>query len=283
MPRSSKRRGHALSYPRVTGAQLKRRTLDGRGIQVELGEAISRVRESVVAVIRIRESGRKSQGKKRPMAIEYKVSFGTGFCVVDDKYVVTAFHNLNEGKAPTEKDRHYVMTVPGNGGSAFHFQVVAMPLLRQDLDIAVLEIGPCATEGIRLPSLPVTVQPQQDGTRVVTVGFPAPEVHGLSIDPQGNYMGGNFFLKSHANEGIVAAHYELGSLPVYELNVAWHHGESGGPIATVSNGEAAVFSLMQQYRNVQSPHGILPGPHRGVSLAVIRDELEQFGVPVNAV
>jgi hypothetical protein len=217
------------------------------------------------------------------MAIEYKVSFGTGFCVVSDKYVVTAFHNLNEGKAPTEKDRHYILTVPENGNPAFHFPVIATPLLREDLDIAVLELGPCVTDGIGLPSLMVTTRPQHDGTRVVTVGFPAPELHGLSMDPQGNYMGGNFFLKSHANEGIVAARYDLGALPVYELNVAWHHGESGGPIAVFTDEGAAAFSLMQQYRNVQSPHGILPGPHRGLSLAVIRDELVQLGVSLDAV
>ena len=250
---------------------------------MDLGEAIRQVRESTVAVIRIREAGRKSQGKNKPMAIEYKVSFGTGFCVVSDKYVVTAFHNLNEGKAPTEKDRHYILTVPENGNPAFHFPVIATPLLREDLDIAVLELGPCVTDGIGLPSLMVTTRPQHDGTRVVTVGFPAPELHGLSMDPQGNYMGGNFFLKSHANEGIVAARYDLGALPVYELNVAWHHGESGGPIAVFTDEGAAAFSLMQQYRNVQSPHGILPGPHRGLSLAVIRDELVQLGVSLDAV
>jgi len=197
------------------------------GDKVDLGEAIRQVRESTVAVIRIRETGRKSQGKNKPMAIEYKVSFGSGFCVFGDKYVITAFHNLNEGKAPTEKDRHYILTVPENGNPAFHFPVIATPLLREDLDIAVLEVGPCVTDGIGLTPLAVTTRPQGDGTRVVTVGFPAPELHSLSMDPQGNYVGGDFFLKSHANEGIVAARYDLGALPVYELNVAWHHGESG--------------------------------------------------------
>ena len=90
-------------------------------------------------------------------------------------------------------------------------------------------------------------------------------------------MGGQFFLKSHANEGIVAAQYELGGNQMYELNVGWHHGESGGPIATASS-SPVVFSLMQHYRNVQSPHGIVAGPHRGVALSCIANELTELGI-----
>ena len=52
--------------------------------------------------------------------------------------------------------------------------------------------------------MPVAFQPFEDGQRVLTVGFPAPEIHGLNMDPQGNFVAGQFFLKSHANEGIVA-------------------------------------------------------------------------------
>jgi hypothetical protein len=119
---------------------------------------------------------------------------------------------------------------------------------------------------------------QADGTEVLTIGFPAPEIVGLNVDPQGNFVGGQFFLKSHANNGIVSAQYILGgNLPVYELNVGWHHGESGGPIAIFAD-QPVVFSLMQQYRNVQSPHGVLPGPHRGLALTAIKQDLEGLGV-----
>ena len=73
------------------------------------------------------------------------------------------------------------------------------------------------------------------------------------------------------------AHYDLGPLPIYELNVTWHNGESGGPIVALGDSPAA-FSLMQQYRNVQTPLGVMPGPRRGVALSAVRADLAGLGV-----
>lgn len=64
---------------------------------------------------------------------------------------------------------------------------------------------------------------------------------------------------------------------MYELNIGWHHGESGGPIVSLTDPLAA-FSMMQQYRNVQSPHGIVAGPRRGCALSLIAAELAELGV-----
>jgi hypothetical protein len=125
----------------------------------------------------------------------------------------------------------------------------------------------------------VTFAAQQDGSRVLTVGFPAPEVRGLNIDSQGNYIGGQFFLKSHANEGILSAQYLLGQLQMYEFNVGWHHGESGGPVLRLDDPVAA-FTVMQQYRNIESPHGVVAGPHRGCALSAIRQDIERLGAQV---
>jgi len=250
------------------------------GTMNALGEGIATVRESVVAIMRIREVRPKKKGGKNGKPVEerqFSVSFGSGFCVVDDRFIVTAFHVLNEGKPPDPSDRHYAFTVPGNGAPAYRYPVSGIPIQHQDSDLAVLELGPCATPDRHLPGLPVSFEAIADGESVLTLGFPAPEVHGLNIDAQGNYRGGQFFLKSHANEGIVSAQYNLGPLHVYELNVGWHNGESGGPIVTLGDAPAA-FSLMQQYRNVQTPHGIVPGPHRGVALDIIKDDLLKLGM-----
>jgi hypothetical protein len=226
---------------------------------VELTIAIPLLRDSAVAVLRIHTKRPEitKKGKTRPA--EFQLSFGSGFCIIKDRYIVTAFHVLNGGQPRIANDRFYVFTVPGNGDPAFHFPVVGFPLERPKLDLAVLEIGPCAAAGIHIPAIPVSFSPKSDGTRVVTVGYPAPEIHGVKIDSSGNYYGGQFFLKSHANEGIVSAKYSLGDISVYELNVGWHHGESGGLIASIEN-RVEAFSIMQQYRNVQSPHGTVAGP-----------------------
>jgi hypothetical protein len=62
------------------------------------------------------------------------------------------------------------------------------------------------------------------------------------------------------------------------LNVGWHHGESGGPILALE--PVAVFALMQFYRNITGPHGVVAGPHMGRSIAVIESKLREVGAKV---
>jgi hypothetical protein len=244
----------------------------------DASRAIPAVRESVAAILRIRMTRPETVKKGRVRPAQFQAALGgSAFCVVADRYLVTAFHVLNGGQPRNPADKFYALTVPGNGDPAFHFPVTAFPIERPDLDIAVLEIGPCATAGIHIPAVPVSFAPRQDGARVLTVGFPAPEIVGLNVGPQGDYGGGQFFLKSHANEGIVSARYSLGTTLVYEFNVGWHHGESGGPVAALED-QPAVFTLMQHYRNVQSPHGVVAGPHRGCALSGVQQELTALGL-----
>ena len=244
----------------------------------DLKTAIPTVRDAVAAVLRIRMTRPETvkKGKLRPAQFQAALS-GSAFCCAGDRYLVTAFHVLNGGEPRNHADKFYAFVVPGNGDAAFHFPVIAFPVERPDVDIAVLEIGPCATAGVHIPAVPVSFAPRDDGTRVLTVGYPAPEIVGLNVDPQGDYRGGQFFLKSHANEGIVSARYAVGGVLFYELSVGWHHGESGGPVAALED-RPAVFSLVQHYRNIQSPHGVVAGPHRGRALSEVQQELTALGV-----
>ncbi len=240
--------------------------------------AIPKLRESIAAILRLRLTKPETLDQGKIVPAEFEVGWGSGFCVASDKYLVTAFHVLSAGNARDPAAKFYALVVPGNGDPFYWFPVVSFPVERPNLDMAVLELGPCSAPGVRLSAVPVRFAPQPDGTEVLTMGFPAPEVAGLHADPQGNFLGGQFFLKSHANEGIVAAQYVLaGTLPFYELNVGWHHGESGGPITTLSD-QPVAFSLMQHYRNVQGPHGVLAGPRRGLALSAIQNELTGLGV-----
>jgi hypothetical protein len=240
---------------------------------MSLDRAIETTRDSVVAVFRYRLVNAQK--------CEYQVGWGSGFCIVADRYIQTAFHILNAGQPRNPQDRFVVFVVPGNGNSAFHFPVIGFPLERPDVDLAILEIGPCAIKGIHIPALPVSFEEHIDGSHVTTVGFPAPEVMGINIDAQGNYIGGNFFLKSHANEGILAAQYPVAqeNSYMYEFNVGWHHGESGGPVVRVSDPIAAI-TVMQHYRNIKAPHGIEPGPHRGFALSGIQNDLLRLGATI---
>lgn len=244
----------------------------------ELSTAIPIVRESVAAILRLHvaKPATVKKGRERPATIAASIA-GSAFCVVADRYLVTAFHVLNGGKERDPKDKFYALIVPQNGDPAHHFPVISFPLEHSALDMAVLEVGPCATAGVRMPAIPLLFGDQSDGSRIITVGFPAPEIAGINVDQQINYLGGQFFLKSHANEGIVSARYVIGGVQVYELNVGWHHGESGGPIVALTDPPAA-FSLMQHYRNINSPHGVVAGPHRGCALSAIQKELIGLGI-----
>jgi len=234
----------------------------------------------VGAVLRIHTSrqAQVKKGKAKPAVFRVNLA-GTAWCVVDNRFLVTAYHLFNGGKPRDPSDKFYVFVVPQNGPQAFHFPVIDFPFEDSTLDLAIIEIGPPVTPGIHITASPVTFARQPDGARVFTLGFPAPEITAAKVDPQGNWRGGNFFLKTHANEGIVSAQYDLDGVVFYELNVTWHHGESGGPIFRLDDPVAA-FATMQQYRNVQSPHGTVAGPHRGRSLSAIEQTLCRLGARV---
>ncbi|MFB3922097.1 MAG: trypsin-like peptidase domain-containing protein [Terriglobia bacterium] len=244
----------------------------------DIETVIPLVRQSVAAILRLHLARPESvkRGKVRPARYEAKVA-GTAFCVVADRYLLTAHHILNDEKQRDPGDKFYAFVVPENGNLAYHFPIISFPIERTDCDMALLEVGPCATAGTRLPAIPVSFANHADGSRVVTLGFPAPEIAGLNLDQGGNFRAGNFFLKSHANEGIVSAQYVIEGVLFYELNVGWHHGESGGPIVAVGDPVAA-FALMQHYRPIKSPFGTVAGPHRGRTLALIQQELTALGV-----
>jgi hypothetical protein len=121
----------------------------------DLRTAIPTLRDSVVAVLRIHLTRAETVKKGKVQPAQFQASLGgSGFCVVSDRYAVTAFHVLDRGQPRNPADKFYVFVVPANGDPAFHFPVVAFPVERPELDVAVLEIGPCATAGVHIPSGP---------------------------------------------------------------------------------------------------------------------------------
>jgi hypothetical protein len=157
--------------------------------------------------------------------------------------------------------------------------VIGFPLEDSASDMAVLEIGAPVGHSNQIPSVPITFNRPRDGSAVFTYGFPAPMINGGNVDPNGNYAGGgNFFLKAHGNEGILAGQFEINNQWVYEFNIGWHHGESGGPVFQLD--PLAGFAVMQHYRNVQTPLGSVAGPHAGRSLECLKTQLTSLGAKI---
>jgi hypothetical protein len=219
----------------------------------------------------------KPQGKKQPPLVQFNLAFvGTAWCISRDRFLVTAHHILNGGKPRNPDDIFYAFAVPGNGLAAYAFPITDFPVEDPTNDLAILEVGPPAEAGQHIPSVPVTFDRPPDGFPVLTYGFPAPAIAAATVSSEGKYLGGGqFFLKGHANEGIVSAQYDMGGVWHFEFNVGWHHGESGGPVFRQE--PLAAFAVMQHYRNIETPIGTVAGPHCGRALAVIRDPLIACG------
>ncbi len=246
----------------------------------DISSAIQQTGDAVASILRLHtvKPATVKKGKARPAKFSASLA-GSAFCIVENRILLTAYHVFNNGKPRDPKDKFYAFIVPQNAPQAYYFPVVGYPFESPDLDMAIIEVGACATAGVKISALPVTARAQPDGSRVLTIGFPAPVINAINVDRNGDYRGGDFFLKRHANEGIVSAQYQINSVDFYELNVGWHHGESGGPIVRLDDPVAA-FSLMQLYRNIKGPLGEIAGPHMGRALKAIEQELIAVGASI---
>jgi hypothetical protein len=232
-------------------------------------QAIATIRNAVGAILRLH---------RLPNNQTNTAIVGTAWCVVENRYLVTAQHVFNNEKPRDANDRFFVFSVPQNGISAYHVPVVSFPLEDIHNDMAIIEIDASANQGFQLQSVPVTFRQHLDGEKVLTYGFPAPQIFQAQVDKNLNWLGGSLFLKGHANEGIISGQFELNGQYTYELNVGWFQGESGGPIFSLD--PTAAFAIMQRYRNVVTPHGTVPGPHQGRAVALIENSLRHLGATI---
>jgi hypothetical protein len=242
-----------------------------------LVKPFARIRDSVCAVLKISRS--IDQSGLQPDQVRWDMSIaGTAWCIVPNRYLVTAYHVFNRGQPRNPGDKFSIFVVPGNGPRAYNTEVIGFPVERPDVDMTVIEISPPTDFPSNIPSMNVTLDRPKDGEKVLTYGFPAPQIYQGNVDINGIWRGGNLFLLANANEGIVAGQFEVNKLVTYELNVGWHHGESGGPIIRLKSG--AAFSIMQRYRNIQTQHGTMAGPHQGNALSAIEGDLRALGARI---
>lgn len=235
--------------------------------------AIARVRDSVAAIVRVNRTGTTDSAGNAVFGIKI---VGTAFCVVANRMFVTANHVFNDTKPRDPQDTFYMIAAPNNGSKLFWFPVTTFVMEDANLDIAVIEAP--VVPGIAMKRLLVTFTHQPDGTPVLTYGCPAPVIASAAVDAQGRLTQAQTHLFTHANCGIVSASYDAAGAWLYEFNVGWHHGESGGPVCAYE--PFAVFALMQGYRKVQTPDATIPGPHLGKSLSAIEKNLRAIGANV---
>jgi hypothetical protein len=236
---------------------------------LKLMGVILSIRNSVCAILKIHKEAQNN----------FQVSIvGTGWCIESKRIIITAFHIFNNGQSRDLNDKFYALFVPDNGPHAIHTPVINFHLEDSAVDMAILELDTTPLQSIEIPAIPITFENITDGEKVITCGFPAPQIASAMVDPNGNWRGGNLFLKSYANEGIVSGQFEANGIKIYEFNIGWHHGESGGPIVRIDT--LSAISIMQRYRNVQSPHGIVMGPHQGNSLKSRENQLKQFNINI---
>ncbi len=246
----------------------------------ELVAATPMTRHATAAILRVRR-GKVTAAKKgkaaRPQKYDADI-VGSATCIVANKYLLTAHRVLNGGEARQPDDKYYAMIAPDNGTQLFHFPIVSFALESADLDLAVLEMGPCVNGNKRLVALPLSMREVDDGTSVIAVGYPASPVFELEVDAEGNYLSGSSELKSHVNTGIVSACFpDLRGHPIYEFNFGWLPGQTGGPMVRLGT-PRALFALMRDFRPIRTADGsVIPGPYQGISLKPAESALRQLG------
>lgn len=231
--------------------------------------AIRAVRDSVGALLRLTLD---------PTSGTFHVVLtGTVWCVVPDRVFVTAHHVLNDGKARDPNHRYFVVQAPKNGSLLHYWPVTSFLIEDSQRDMVVLEAPVPPGAPIAVPAVPVSLAPPPDGTSVFTYGCPAPVITSATVSPQGDLTSLHTVLFTHAATGIVAAQYPIPTGDtLLEFDVAWHHGESGGPVLSVADPPVA-FSIMQRYRIIQGPLGRMDGPRQGLALVSLGPLLSSLG------
>jgi hypothetical protein len=241
----------------------------------ELIPAIARIRRSACAILRIRPKvTAPNVSTTGPPGFELGF-VGSGACIVRNRYILTAFHVFNNNQPRDPRDKFVVFTLTDDNLVAFHCPVIGVPLEHAAHDLAVLELGMPVDARFSLDPLPLSLETVPEGTEVITYGFPAPVVKGANLSPNGDFLGGgNFFLKGHANTGIVSAQYDLHGAMNYAFNVDWVHGESGGIVCDLE--DMRLFTVMQSYRTIATPTGVMAGPRMGRGFQGIAAELRHL-------
>jgi hypothetical protein len=232
-------------------------------------EAVARARDAICAVVRVR---REDAG---PVHVDVS---GTAWAAGTPSTFVTARHVVSPRPAGL---RWYVARRTSPASTALELWPVAEILLEDaDVDLAVLRV-PAST--VRSP-LPLALEQVADGTRVLTFGCPSARIQDAAVTPGGELRSAHAFLAPFANEGIVSGHYDVWTEdappahlgPLYEFNVSWLNGESGGAVIRVE--PFAAFAVMQSYRKIPTPIGDVPGPRRGFGLAHLGERLRALGM-----
>jgi len=232
-------------------------------------EAVARARDAICAVARVR---RHSAGVPRLDVT------GTAWAAGTPTTFITASHVVSP-RGPD--DRWYVLRRVDAASMDLHVWPVSEVLLDDpELDVAVLRVP-----GSTVPAgIPVVVEHVPDGTRVLTLGCPSAKIQNGVLSGQGELLKACAFLAPFANEGIVSGHYEVSTEEspsrrlghLYEFNVSWLNGESGGAVIQVQ--PFGAFAVMQSYRRIPTPVGDVPGPRRGFALEALAPQLRSLGM-----
>jgi hypothetical protein len=232
-------------------------------------EAVARAREAICAVARVR---RDAAGVPK-----LDVS-GTAWAAGTRWTFITASHVVNPRPA---EDRWYILRrIDAASTDLLIWPVAEVVIEDRELDIAVLRVPDSTVE----TPIPLVLDHVPDGTQVLTFGCPSARLQNGVVSAQGELLKASAFLAPFANEGIVSGHYDVWTEdtpprslgPLYEFNVSWLNGESGGAVIQVE--PFGAFAVMQSYRRIPTPVGDVPGPRRGFALTHLVPQLRALGM-----
>ena len=153
-------------------------------------------------------------------------SFGTGFAITDDGYIITAYHVISDAKSIRVKTETELLEA----------KVVASD---QDNDLALLKVNK-KTEWVAFAS----ARTANLGQTVFTIGFPMPDLQGFSPKVTKGVISGLKGIKDDVRK--------------YQIDASIQPGNSGGPLADEGGNVLGVVVSSLNDAAVLEEKGVLP-------------------------
>jgi S1-C subfamily serine protease len=197
-------------------------------------------------------------GTHIPLRSPRVIMNGTGFVILNGKYIVTNAHVIPERYKMAPKERVVVLLGHGEKPEVVFTEIIKIDK-RYDLAILKLLRGPAASSAVLSKSKKL----KPSGTEVIFTGFPLGAVMGLyPVTHKGMISAITPIIRPQVSSAYLDAHMlRQPRINVYQLDAVAYPGSSGSPVFDVNTGEViaiinSVAIKKTKEKAISQPSGI---------------------------
>jgi S1-C subfamily serine protease len=232
----------------------------------DLAITIQKIKPSIVGV------GTYQATRKQQLALH-----GTGFAVINGKYIVTNYHVVSRPLNTNNGEGYVIITGHGVKGEVHSAKMI---MIDKKHDLALLKF-----EGQPLPALKINpIKDVREGEQYAFTGFPIGTVLGLYPVTHRGIISAITPLVTPMNHGKQLSAYHIKQLRendrvfVYQLDAVAYPGNSGSPLYDMESGE--VIGVLNSVLVKKTRESVLESPS-GISYAIpakfIQDLIRKSG------